>query len=99
MAETEVAPSNKTIVYQGRKPMPWSGQQFAQRHNKKLHGEAATKAGEIANAVLKESGDEGKAARIANWQVKRMRKRGVISDKAARKTGLDAPRDVDASAR
>lgn len=47
--------------------MPWkSGQEFATKHNHALHGKSADKAASIANAVLRESGDEGKAIRIAN---------------------------------
>ncbi len=47
--------------------MPWgSGKDFAGKHNKKLHGHAADVAKTVANKVLSESGDEGKAIRIAN---------------------------------
>jgi uncharacterized protein YdaT len=78
--------------------MPWSGQSF-QKHNHSLSGAGAAKAASIANAILKESGDEGKAIRIANSKVAGMRKRGRISDKAhaKRSAGLDGARDVDAA--
>jgi uncharacterized protein YdaT len=77
--------------------VPWSGKTFGAKHNHSLSGGGAAKAASIANAILRDSGDEGKAIRIANSKVKGMRKRGRISDSAARKTGLDAPRDVDAA--
>jgi hypothetical protein len=100
--------------------MPWpiegapkGNRTFAQRHNHSLSGPAAAKAGDIANAVLEDSGDEGKAARIANFQVGRMLRKGTISnaahDKAkarvkkmppARpKNGIDGDHDLDASTR
>lgn len=47
--------------------MPWkTGEEFSERHNKKLHGHAADVAKTVANKVLAKSGDEGKAIRIAN---------------------------------
>lgn len=46
--------------------MPWTGKSFA-KHNKGLDKGQAKKAASVANAVLKDSGDEGKAIRIANW--------------------------------
>lgn len=67
--------------------MPWSGKSFEKKHNHSLSGKSASKAASIANAVLRESGDEGKAIRIANWQVHRMKKAGSISDRAAAKHG------------
>jgi uncharacterized protein YdaT len=80
---------------------------FAERHNKSLKGPAAAKAQSIANAVLKDSGDEGKAARIASWRTKDMIRRGRISNAAhdkvmkrhQRTAGLDNDRDVDAATR
>ncbi len=79
--------------------MPWSGKTFGSRHNHALSGAGAAKAASIANAILRDSGDEGKAIRIANSKVKGMRKRGRISDKAHAKhsAGLDGDRDVDAA--
>ena len=46
--------------------MPWSGKEFASRHNKKLKGKAAGKAAEQANALLREGVPEGEAIAIAN---------------------------------
>lgn len=79
--------------------MPWDARSFAGRHNHSLSGAGASKAASIANAILKDSGDEGKAIRIANSKVKGMRKRGRISDKAHAKhsAGLDGAQDVPAS--
>ena len=80
--------------------MPWpSGKAFAAKHNHALKGAAAQKAADIASAVLRKSGDEGKAIRIANAKVNVMRKRGVVSDRAMakRSAGLDQPQDVDAA--
>lgn len=45
--------------------MPWDPQSF-KKHNKKLSPAKAAHAAKVANAVLKQSGDEGKAVRIAN---------------------------------
>lgn len=46
--------------------MPWTGSEFASRHNHSLSGPAAGKAASIANAILKRTGDEGLAIRTAN---------------------------------
>lgn len=51
--------------------MPWNAQTFAQRHNQALSGQQASKAARIANAILKKTGNEGQAIRIANAQAKR----------------------------
>jgi uncharacterized protein YdaT len=53
--------------------MPWSGETFGRRHNRGLTKRESGKAAEVANAILRETGDEGKAIRIANWMVKRNR--------------------------
>lgn len=55
--------------------MPWNAKNFSSRHNKKLHGEAATKAANVATALVNKGEDEGKAIRIAN----------SIGDKAMKK--------------
>ena len=46
--------------------MPWTGESFASKHNKKLSGRAADKAAEMANAMIKEGADEGVAIATAN---------------------------------
>jgi len=52
---------------------PWS-QSDVKRFNKKCADKKSCRAKwpKIANAVLRDSGDEGKAIRIASWQVKQM---------------------------
>lgn len=55
--------------------MPWKSSS-ARRHTKKAHTPAQKrKWSAVANSVLKKTGDEGKAVRIANAAVKR-KKRG-----------------------
>lgn len=46
--------------------MPWNGRQFASKHNKKLHGKAASKAAEQATTLVNKGMDEGEAIAIAN---------------------------------
>jgi uncharacterized protein YdaT len=50
--------------------MPWTAKTFKDRHNKKLTLSQAKEAAKIANAILKETGNEAKAVRIANAKVK-----------------------------
>ena len=78
--------------------MPWDAASF-KKHNHPLEGAGAAKAASVANAILRKSGDEGKAIRIANATVNKMRRRGRISNKAHAKhsAGLDAKQDVDAA--
>lgn len=52
--------------------MPWSAKTFASRHNKKLHGEAASKAASQANALLRSGVPEGEAIAIANKHANKM---------------------------
>lgn len=55
--------------------MPWKAGD-AGRHTKKAKSGAAKKQwSSVANKVLKDSGDEGKAVRIANAAVKKRGKR------------------------
>jgi uncharacterized protein YdaT len=46
--------------------MPWTGAEFADRHNHALKGRAADSAATQANAILKKTGDEGLAIAVAN---------------------------------
>jgi uncharacterized protein YdaT len=47
--------------------MPWpTGKGFAEKHNKKLKGQAAQKAADQATALVNKGMDEGEAIRIAN---------------------------------
>ena len=56
--------------------MPWTAQSFRNKHNKMLTDTQAKKAAEIANAILKKTGDEALAIKTANKRVKAKRKRG-----------------------
>lgn len=64
-----IARKKKKLV----KKNPWSARDV-KRHNKKCASKTRcrNKWAKIANAVLRTSKDEGKAVRIANWQVNRM---------------------------
>ncbi len=46
--------------------MPWTGEQFASRHNHKLKGASADKAARQANAMLRAGVPEGEAIATAN---------------------------------
>ena len=47
--------------------MPWkSGSLYAAKHDKKLKGSAASKAAEVATAMVKNGVDEGEAIATAN---------------------------------
>jgi len=50
--------------------MPWTGEEFKQRHNKKLTKGQAEKAASIANAVRRSGEDDVSAIRIANAKIK-----------------------------
>jgi uncharacterized protein YdaT len=54
--------------------MPWTGESFRSKHNKKLTPEQAQEAAKIANAILRDTGDEAKAIRIANYEVNKKKK-------------------------
>lgn len=49
--------------------MPWTGKQFAAKHNKKLSGQKADKAASIATAMVKRGAPEGTAIATANKRV------------------------------
>ena len=51
--------------------MPFTGKQFAERHNHKLTGARADKAAAQANAMLKAGVPEGEAIATANKQANR----------------------------
>jgi hypothetical protein len=115
MAETTVAPTNKTVVFQGRaqreRPrtggfgMPWSPKTFASRHNHSASPAEAQAGAEQANAILKNTGNEGMALAVANKRIAKLRKRGLISPKAhakmASKYGStsDTSDSIDAASR
>ena len=48
--------------------MPWTGKDFASRHNKKLSGSGAAHAAKQANAILRSGASEGIAIATANKQ-------------------------------
>ncbi len=50
--------------------MPWNSREFREKFNKRLSARQAMTAAKTANAVLKKTGDEGLAVRVANKQVK-----------------------------
>ena len=50
--------------------MPWTGKSFREKHNKGLSKRQSAKAASIANAILRETGDEALAIRTANARVK-----------------------------
>lgn len=51
--------------------MPWTGKEFAEKHNKKLHGKSADKAAAQASAMIKSGVPEGEAIATANKQAKK----------------------------
>lgn len=52
--------------------MPWTARTFKSRHNKTLTAPQASRAARIANGILKNTGDEAKAIRIANYLAKQL---------------------------
>jgi len=58
--------------------MPWTPKEFVSRHNQSLSARQGAQASKVANAILRDSGDEGKAIRIANWQAKMGKKKTTI---------------------
>ena len=53
--------------------MPWpTGKSFAAKHNKKLHGKAATAAAKQATAMVNAGVDEGVAIATANKHANKM---------------------------
>jgi uncharacterized protein YdaT len=62
--------------------MPWTGKTFAAKHNHSLSGKAASKAADIASAIVRRGGDEGVAIATANKYANKLRSRGVVSNKA-----------------
>jgi uncharacterized protein YdaT len=56
--------------------MPWTSGSFASKHNKNLSASQKVKAATIANSVLKKTGNDASAIRIANAAVKRKLTKG-----------------------
>lgn len=65
--------NSRTCPKKRKKRNPWKPANVS-RHNAACakKDKCRRKWAKIANAVLKATGDEGKAVRIANWQVKRL---------------------------
>lgn len=55
--------------------MPWTGKDFANKHNHKLKGAAANKAAKQATAMVRAGVDEGVAIATANKNAKRAPKK------------------------
>ena len=64
-------PATTKEHWEGKK-MPWNKKSF-KKHNKDLTDAEAGKASEQANAILRETGDEGLAIATANKQAKTRR--------------------------
>lgn len=60
--------------------MPWTGSTF-HKHNHGLSAAGSAQAAKVANAILRDTGDEGKAIRIANWQAHRHADGGIVPDR------------------
>lgn len=59
--------------------MPYrSGAEFAQKHNHKLKGDAATKAADQANAMIRNGVPEGEAIATANKTGDRLARRKAL---------------------
>lgn len=72
--------------------MPWDASSFASKHNHSLSKAGAAKASSMANAMLRSGTPEGiaiaTANKYANKHASKLKKRGLISPKAARKHKL-----------
>lgn len=60
------------LAWHRSKLMPWNAKSF-RKYNKGLSGSQAGKAAKQANAVLRETGDEGLAIAVANKHAKKSR--------------------------
>ena len=66
--------------------MPWpTGKGFAEAHNKKLHGEAASKAAAQETAMVREGVPEGIAIATANKTGNRMQRKKLYSHESSKK--------------
>lgn len=53
---------------------PWTPNSFKKKHNKNLTGSQAKIAAEVANEILRRTGDEGQAVRAGNVAAKNANK-------------------------
>jgi uncharacterized protein YdaT len=65
--------------------MPWTGKEFASRHNHKLKGAAAGKAARQANAMLRAGVPEGEAIATANKHAGKGKSGGKANTKVSGK--------------
>jgi uncharacterized protein YdaT len=65
--------------------MPWTGKEFASRHNHKLKGAAAGKAARQANAMLRAGVPEGEAIATANKHAGKGNSSGKAHKSSSRK--------------
>lgn len=84
--------------------MPWDGPEFASRHNRSLDKGEAKSAARQASAMVKAGVPDGIAIATANKRINKLRKRGMISDRAhakslAGKYGGEDSEPIDASSR
>jgi hypothetical protein len=63
--------------------MPWTGKSFRAKHNKSLTPPQASSAARQASAMVRSGLPDDEAIRVANARIKRLRRRGSITDKAA----------------
>ena len=74
--------------------LPWTGKTFA-KHNHSLSPGESKKAAAQASAMLKSGASEGVAIATANKHINKLRKRGMISDKARSKMPEKWGKDPD----
>ena len=60
--------------------MPWDAKSFKEKHNHKLKGAAASKAAEMATAMVKAGTPEGIAIATANKHGNKMMRRKTLYD-------------------
>lgn len=67
--------------------MPWTGAEFASRHNHKLKGAKAEKAAKMASAMLEAGVPEGEAIATANKRATSSRMPGFRGGKLRSRVG------------
>jgi uncharacterized protein YdaT len=64
--------------------MPFSGKDFASKHNKKLNPQAAGRAADMANAMIERGVDEGTAIATANKHGNRVNRSPIFKEQRKR---------------